>query len=391
MRGSVRLDGSKQKYQFVFDGGCHPNGKRRQVTKSGFKTEGEALRAMRLAMVKYEQGRKVSGGATPLAAFLTETWLLQKRQGLAESTWVSYTGLVRTHIVADPIGQTAISDLRTADFSALYERMAAKPGRKGHGGLSRKTILLVHRILKPALDYAVAEDLIPSNPMKNQPAPKSGGTKASFSVWTPADVKDFISHVRNSPSSRMAPLYVLALTTGARRGELCGLTWRNVDLDTPSIRIEQTAVSVGYKVIIKDVKTPTSRRTIDLDPNAVEALQEVRRQQEEDRSLFGERWSRSGFVFTEPTGELTHPGGVGSRFARDVRNARVPTIRFHDLRHTFSTTALTQGQNPKVVQEILGHSSIRTTLSTYSHVLPGLHREAVAVVGDALFGEANGG
>jgi integrase len=163
-----------------------------------------------------------------------------------------------------------------------------------------------------------------------------------------------------------------------------------VDFAKPSIRIEQALVSVGHRVVLKATKTAAGRRTVTLSRSAKAALLEVRRQQEQDRALYGEGWTDSGFVFTKPTGEPLHPDHLTRRFVRDVVSAGVPVIRLHDLRHTFATTALTAGQNPKTVSEVLGHSSVELTLAVYSHVLPGLHTNAVNAVDEMLFGEGNG-
>lgn len=202
--------------------------------------------------------------------------------------------------------------------------------------------------------------------------PRADGDDRGFSVWTPEDYLSFVEFVSRSTSRRWFPLNELAITTGARRGELLGLTWTNVDLDAKTIRLAQSRVCAGYRAEVRGTKTNLSKRVVSLSEQAMDALRRAMRQQQEDQALFAKAWANSGFVFTKPDGTPPHPDTISKRFAKDVKDSGVRRIRLHDLRHTFATTALAAGENPKAISEALGHKNIEIALTTYSHVLPGI-------------------
>ncbi len=137
-------------------------------------------------------------------------------------------------------------------------------------------------------------------------------------------------------------------------------------------------------------KTKSSVRTISLGAEGLAALRTALQIQDDDFRLLGTDRIDDGWVFANHHGKHLHPDSVSKRFRRDIQGAEVPSLRFHELRHTFATTALAQKSNPKLVAEVLGHSNVTTTLSVYSHVLPGAHAETVESVESALFGLSSG-
>lgn len=173
-------------------------------------------------------------------------------------------------------------------------------------------------------------------------------------------------------------LFRLTAATGMRRGEVLGLRWDDIHFDTGRIEITQALIAIGYQLEFTRLKTRTSRRNVAL-------LAEWRRHQAAQLSASG-AVNEHGLVFTRTDGKPLHPHTVSQAFERAQRRLDVSPIRFHDLRHTHATLLLGSGVHPKVVQERLGHSQIGVTLNTYSHVLPGLGREAVERLGAALGG-----
>jgi integrase len=185
-------------------------------------------------------------------------------------------------------------------------------------------------------------------------------------------------------------LFVLALATGMRQGELLALHWRDVDL-------EQRVLSVRWSLryhqgvfTVKEPKTRRSRRRIALAEQTVEALRTHRARQLKERLKAGKAWvgnSWDDLVFCSAIGSpLTSNGQVRSTLRRIIRHAGLPMIRFHDLRHTCATLALASNVNPKVVSEMLGHSTVAITLDVYSHVLPDMQQDAAAAVAAMLYG-----
>jgi integrase len=185
-----------------------------------------------------------------------------------------------------------------------------------------------------------------------------------LTTWTTDQLRTFLAGVAED---RLAALYQLAAASGMRIGELVALEWPDAHLD-------------GGYLTVRRSKTATGRRRVELDPATVAVLRGHRRRQAEERLAFGAGYRDHGRVFTRPGGEPLNPDAVSIQFKRRVARLGLPLIRFHDLRHGWATMALEAGEHPKVVAEQLGHASIRVTLDTYSHVAPGLQREAVTRV-----------
>jgi integrase len=181
---------------------------------------------------------------------------------------------------------------------------------------------------------------------------------------------------------RFEALYVLALTTGMRRGELLGLKWTDVDLERGVLAVRRALAPDGKTFTLpKNGKG----RSIRLTEQAVEALEAHRNAQDDERSKLGNVWKDNGLVFPSTVGTPMNSDNLVYRsFKPLLRRAGLKEIRFHDLRHTFATLMLEQRENPKVVQEILGHSQISLTLDTYSHVLPDIQEEAIGRLGRLL-------
>jgi integrase len=174
-------------------------------------------------------------------------------------------------------------------------------------------------------------------------------------------------------------LYVLALTTGMRQGELLGLKWEDIDLAMRTLQVKRTiARLVGKGFITAEPKTTKSRRRIQLTKTAIEALRQHRTRQREAKLAAGSAWNEQGWVFCNAIGGPVEVGNMIRRSFRPILvKAELPIIRFHDLRHSAASLLLALGVHAKIVQELLGHSQISLTLDTYSHVLPSLQEEAV--------------
>jgi integrase len=185
---------------------------------------------------------------------------------------------------------------------------------------------------------------------------------------------------------RLEALWVLALSTGLRRGELLGLTWSDIDLDRRQLRVTKALQRIPEKgLVLAETKTRRGRRSIVIPVGAVEALRRHRGRQAEERLLAGSQWEEKGFVFTSSRGTPLDGDNLISRpFRRVLQEAGLPPMRFHDLRHSCASLLLAQGVAPRVVMETLGHSRISVTLDTYTHVLPALQREAADAMDRAL-------
>jgi integrase len=238
----------------------------------------------------------------------------------------------------------------------------------------------IHGIIRKALADAMRKGSVTRNVADLADPPRARARK--MDAWTADELRQFLTSIEDS--EWYVPIY-LAANTGMRRGEVLGLTWRNVDLDNAHLVVEQQVQSVEYEASVADVKTAGSRRTIDLDPRTVTVLKAWRRQQIE-RHLSTGRRTDDEFVFTHTDGGSVHPDLFSQSWSRLMDKSEVRRIRLHDLRHTHASILLKAGVPVKVVSERLGHSGPAFTMTVYQHVLPGMQADAARAFGDAVFG-----
>jgi integrase len=180
-------------------------------------------------------------------------------------------------------------------------------------------------------------------------------------------------------------LYVLAVATGMRQGELLGLGWEDVDLEARTVRVRRTLTLVKGGPRLTEPKTIGSRRSIRLTAGAVEALERHRVRQDNEGAARGHKWNDWGLVFCTKRGTPIRRDKLHDMHGKPLlRRAGLGDIRFHDLRHTCATLLLTKSVHPEIVSEMLGYFSIASTLDTYSHVIPGLGDAAASAMEDAL-------
>lgn len=235
-------------------------------------------------------------------------------------------------------------------------------------------------MLRKALNDAEGEDILPLNPIRkiasaSRPRPAEPDTKS----MAPEQVAAFLKATLGDPYQ---PLYVLALDSGMREGELFALEWTDFDLDAGTVRVQRELSELDGKVeVLNEAKTKASKRVITLTPHTVSVLRASRSQRRED-----------GFdaplVFTAPQGgHLRRPNLAQRFFQPALKKAGLPRFRFHELRHTCATLLLMAGVPVKVVSEWLGHQSVQVTLKVYAHVMPGMQQQAAEKM-DALLTKA---
>ncbi|MEO1061934.1 MAG: site-specific integrase [Actinomycetota bacterium] len=317
-----------------------------------------------------------------LGDYLLERWLPSKRTRVKPSTANAYERNIKLHI--EPyVGRIPLQKLQPEDLDELYVKLLTDGKRNGAGGgLSAKTVRNVHATIQSALTDAARKGTVIRNVADLADPPAISRSGRSMSVWTSEELRLFLDAMAEH---ELSALYLLAATTGMRRGELAGLPWRNVDLDAARLTVSQQIVSVQYELVEGDLKTDTSRRTIDLDEHTVAQLRRHRRLQLETRLATGRR-GEDTYVFAKEDGAPIHPDLITQTSQRTVAHLDVPRIRLHDLRHTHATILLRQGIPVKVVSERLGHSSPSFTMTVYQHVMPGMQAEAAATFGAAVFG-----
>lgn len=380
MRGTIIKRGKS--WSVVVEVGRDPDtGRRVRKWHSGFRTKREAERARTEILGRLDRGTYVEPDRRTLGAYLDQDWLPAMRARVRASTWDSYARNVRLHINPG-LGALALQALTPAKLNEFYGALLEDGRRNGEGGLSPKTVRYVHGILRKALGDAVRWTLVPRNVADYADPPSARASAPQMKTWNADEVAAFLSH---TAEDRLHAAWVLAATTGMRRGEILGLRWTDVDLNATRLSVQQTLVSVAYKVEFSTPKTARGRRSLALDATTVEALRTYRKGQLEERMAWGPAYEESGLVFTREDGRPIHPDRFTQMFDKHVKDAGLPRIRLHDLRHTYATLALAAGVHPKVVSERLGHATVAFTLDVYSHAVPALQEDAAERVASLIF------
>lgn len=367
MSGTVQKYGSS--WRIRYDAGYHPDGRRRQVSKGGFRTRREAEEALTEVRERVRTGVFTDAGKLTVAAYLDQ-WLAGKAK-LRPSSARSYESHVRIYL-KPLIGQLRLADLRATHLDAMYAQIRSAPrGRP----LSPTTIRRVHATLHSALESAYRRRLIGLNPAGQVELVPV--TTTHRQIWTPTQLASFLDH---AAGDRLYALYHLVAFTGLRRGEACGIRWQDLDLDAGRATVAQQIVEVGRNLVLGAPKTRSGARVLALDAGTVAVLRTHRRAQLQERVAWGSGWKDTGLVFTRADGSALRPEYVTRHFLLLSERAAVPRIVFHGLRHTHASHALAAGVDATVVSKRLGHSSISLTLDTYTQVLPEVAQEAADLI-----------
>jgi integrase len=329
--------------------------KRRYV--SG-KTKTEAQLALRKATAERDSGLVFEVENITLAVYL-DRWLNGpvKTKNLKPITYEQYQRQVRIHIVPS-LGRVKLRNLSPELVQDMYDS-------KISAGLKPASVRYIHAVLHNALEHAHKRRLIPENVASKTDPPKVRPPEIQ-----PLDAEQTRTLLDAARTEPLGSLYVVAVTSGLRIGELLALRWTDVELEQGVMRVSRTLSRAKGGPRFTTPKDGKGRSVI-LTTQAVEALRSHRKGQNEVRLKLGTLWEDNGLIFASDTGKPLTRDFVDRRsFKPLVKRAALPEMKLHDLRHTCATLLLSRGVHPKFVQELLGHASIAMTLNRYSHWIP---------------------
>ncbi len=339
-------------------------GKRKSVYA---KTRQEVARRLAEMTRDRDKGLPIVGERQTVGDFLTD-WLANVKPTVRYRSWERYEQYVRLHIIPT-LGAVALSKLTAQHVQRLY-------AKKLQEGSSPTSVSHLHTMFKFAMTQAQRLGLVQRNVVALVRPPHM--LHPEMQVLSPDQARALLDAAVGDP---LEALYVLALTTGMRRGEILALKWREVNLDQAYLQVRASLQKTPEGFVFTDPKTASGKRKVALTPMAVAALRQHWARQRAARSALGEVWQNLDLVFPNSIGSpLQGTNLLKLSYWRLLAKAGLPRIRFHDLRHTAATLMLVQDVHPKVVAEMLGHTNISITLGTYSHVLPDMQSEATSAL-----------
>ncbi len=305
------------------------------------------------------------------------------------STYDNYGRWIRNHVKKD-LGNIELIKLQTNQIQRFYNQKLKEKKLNGREGtLSTRSVRYMHTLIHDCLEQAVKEGKIYRNPAKATKPPKV--EKREVSYLSTDQINNFLKQIADDP---WYIAFLVALGTGLRVGELAALRWENVDLEKGIIKVKEAVYRVKNddkraaekktKLIFQPPKTEKGRRVVPLPENIRIELKRHRKAQAQTKLLLGAMYKDEGFVFAWEDGRMVTPDYLSKRFLKLIRDAGYEGIHFHSLRHSYASALLKAGEHPKVVQELLGHSTITVTLDTYSHVEPELKKRAAEKINDFL-------
>ncbi len=327
------------------------------------KKQSEVIAKIDEALHNLRRGMLATGPNVTVQEYI-EQWLEEIHKPTVKlSTHKNYRELLVNYIIPG-LGRIKLQALTPQQVQAFYSK-------KLSDGLSPKTINNIHGLLHKALSNAVKWNILPRNVCDAVTPPRI--PRKEKTVLTIEQAYTLLRQIKNH---RMEALFTLAMVTGMRCGELLALRWQDIDLANCSLQVKRTVNYMkGYGHVESEPKTVKSRRQIRLPLFVVEVLLRHRTRQEEQRRESANAWIDRDLVFTTVEGNYIALTTLRRAFNSVLKQAGLPHMRFHDLRHSAATILLSRGTHPKVVQEILGHSQIAMTLDVYSHVLPSMQED----------------
>jgi len=359
-------------------------------SKRGFLTKTEAREAGKTVELKLKKKAKQGYNIEDVinkdrdkitVSELIDLWLNTKKSTVTYTTYKFYESFVSK--IKKDLGNIKARNLKPENIELKINSLL--------NTVSSTTASDYYTVLNIAYNWAITREYVIRNPCSLVKKPKR--IKKEMHVYNTEQLNKLLDAIKDK--TIYAPV-MLAATTGMRLGEICGLKWENINLESGVIQLKHQLQEENKSLKLVPLKTLSSQRKIILLDYTIEELKKLQLQQEDNKSYLGDNYHNEGFVVCQNNGLPYHPTYISRNYRRILKDNKhkvnvngktknlslyellnIPLIRFHDLRHTHATFLLSQNTNPKIVSERLGHSSIKTTLDIYSHVLPGMQEHAI--------------
>ena len=345
-------------------------GKQIQRSITG-KTQKEVAQKLKAATAAIDAGTYTAPSRMTVGQWL-DIWTSEYLGAVKPRTVDLYKGVVKSRI-KPALGAVKLESLTPHTVQSFYNAIS-KP-QKDKEGLAPKTIRNIHGILHKALQQAVSNGYIKTNPADSCILPR-----AIRKALKPLDEDMITAFLKAIQGHQFGDLFTVTLFTGMREGESLGLLWDCVDLTKGTITVDkQLQLIRGSGGQYQMVPTKNSKsRSITLASSVVKVLRDVKRKQLENRLRYGPLWEDSGFVFTDELGHHLSASSVYKSFKKVMEQIGSPETRFHDLRHSYAVASIRSGNDIKTVQENLGHATAAFTLDVYGHVTEKMKQESAA-------------
>ena len=368
-KGDKEYEYWEARYTVGFDPGT---GKQVQKSVSG-KTQKEVAQKLKELTAALDAGTYIAPSKVTVGQWL-DVWQEDYLVNVRPSTVTSYEATIRNHI-KPKIGAIRLEALTTHDIQEFYNSLRLPS--ENRKALSAKTIKNIHGILHHALQQAMLNNYIRTNPSNSCVIPRA--PKKKVKPLNEYQIADFLKAIKGHKYESM---FLVALFTGIRQGEVCGLQWECVDFDDGTILIDKQLQSLRATTRGDSEKytlVPTKNgkeRTITAAPYVMEMLWKTKQRQNANRKLWGNAFQENDLVFTDELGNRITPQALYRAFKIIVTESGMPMVRFHDLRHSYAVISLKSGDDVKTVQENLGHATAAFTLDTYGHVTEKMKKDS---------------
>ena len=336
------------------------------------KTQNEVKEKLKKALIEAGQVDFTKSGQYTVSTWM-DTWFENVAKiKVRPSSHQTYKGYIDNHIKPN-IGKIPLEKLTTMDLQKFYRKLLSKgrveriESKDQPKGLSAKTVRNINQVISSAMDLAVAQKIILTNPTNACELPK-----VEHQEMQTIPTEQLQAFLQEAKATGVYEMYYIELATGLRRGELLGLKWTDIDWKNGIIKVRRQIARVDGQIVEAPLKTRNSYRAVTISQQAIEVLKTQKAK------------TNDTYVFPSPNGGPRSPDSVNNMLRRVLERAGIPKVRFHDLRHTFATIALQNGVDIKTVSGMLGHFSAGFTLDTYAHVTTSAQKEAAQTMGNIL-------